>query len=56
MRERICRDSSLAGTPIVASSLLVPDASFGRSVYDPETAPSPAHVLARYIAGDIAGN
>lgn len=49
MRERICRDSSLAGTPIVASSLLVPDASFGRSVYDPETAPSPAHVLARYI-------
>ena len=49
MRDRICRDRSLAETPIVASSLLIPDGSFGRSIYDPDTAPAPAHILARYI-------
>lgn len=49
MRERICRDRSLVQTPIVASGLLIPDGSFGRSIYDPDTAPSPAHILARYV-------
>lgn len=49
MRERICRDRSLAGTPVVAGSLLVGDGSFGRSIYDPDTAPAPAHILSRYI-------
>lgn len=49
MRDRICRDRSLAGVPIVASSLLIPDGSFGRSIYDPDMAPAPAHILARYV-------
>lgn len=49
MRERILRDNSLAGKTIVADSLVVADKSMGRSVYHPEFAPSPAHVLARYI-------
>lgn len=49
MREQICRDRELRRIPIVADSMLIPDASFGRSIYDPYTAPSPAHILARYI-------
>lgn len=49
MREQICRNGRLKDLPVVASGMLVPDASFGRSVYDPDTAPSPAHILARYI-------
>lgn len=53
MREQICRDASLRGLPIVSSGLLVPDASLGRSVYDAELAPSPAHVLARYINNPV---
>ena len=53
MREKIFTDSLLRDRPVVASSLLVPDSSFGRSVYDAETAPSPAHVLARYINNPI---
>ena len=53
MREQIATDGSLRDKPIVASSLLVPDSSLGRSIYNPETAPSPAHVLARYINNPI---
>lgn len=49
MRERICEDPSLRQRTIVASSALVADASMGRSVFDADLAPSPAHVLARYI-------
>lgn len=49
MREQICRDGTLSATPIVASSLLIEDASFGRTIYDPKYAPAPAHILARYI-------
>lgn len=49
MREQISSDHSLARMQIVAPSLVVPDSSMGRSVYDPEFAPSPAHILARYI-------
>ena len=49
MREQICRDRTLANTPIVATSLLIEDSSFGRSMYDPQYAPAPAHILARYI-------
>ncbi len=49
MREQICLDPQLRKYPIVAQSLLVPDTSLGRSVYHPVYAPSPAHVLARYI-------
>lgn len=49
MRDQICNDPGLKRLPIVAGSLLVPDSSLGRSVYDAEKAPSPAHVLARYI-------
>lgn len=53
MREQICKDSSLRALPIVSSGILVPDASLGRSVYDAELAPSPAHVLARYINNPV---
>lgn len=53
MREQILSDQSLRFRPIVASSMLVSDPSMGRSVYDPELAPSPAHVLARYINNPI---
>lgn len=49
MREQICRDRSLRDATIVADGMLVPDSSFGRSIYDAQFAPSPAHVLARYI-------
>lgn len=49
MREQMCRDRELRRLPIVADSMLIPDASFGRSIYDADTAPSPAHILARYI-------
>ena len=49
MREAILTDRSLRDRTIVAESALVPDASYGRSTYDPVLAPSPAHVLARYI-------
>lgn len=53
MRERISVDSTLRNSLIVAPSRLVPDESFGRSVYDAEHAPSPAHVLARYIENPL---
>lgn len=53
MREQICKDSSLKNLPIVSSGILVPDSSLGRSVYDAELAPSPAHVLARYINNPV---
>lgn len=49
MREQICTDSELRRRDIVDVSALVPDDSFGRSVYDMYTAPSPGHVLSRYI-------
>ena len=49
MREMICTGGVSSSAPVVASSLMVPDNSFGRSVYDPVLAPSPAHVLQRYI-------
>lgn len=50
MREEICRNNDvLSERPIVSESNLIPDSSFGRSVYDQDTAPSPAHILARYI-------
>ena len=49
MREEISRNIDLSKRPIVASTLVAPDGSLGRSVYDQFTAPSPAHVLARYI-------
>ena len=53
MREQISTDPTLAGKRIVADSLMVPDSSFGRSQYDGAVAPSPAHVLARYINNPI---
>lgn len=50
MREQISRtDGDLADMQIVSDLNLIPDASFGRSIYDPDLAPSPAHILARYI-------
>lgn len=49
MREQLLRDGSLADKTIVADSLVISDKSMGRSVYHPELAPSPAHVLARYV-------
>lgn len=49
MREQILRDSSLSRKVIVADGMVIPDKSMGRSVYHPEYAPSPAHILARYI-------
>lgn len=53
MRERIATDPSLRDRPVVAASALVPDESMGRSVYDAEYAPSPAHVLAHYINNPV---
>lgn len=49
MKEQILRDPSLEDKTIVADSLVISDKSMGRSVYHPEYAPSPAHILARYI-------
>ena len=49
MRERIVA-GDLSAARVVTDSLVVPDTSLGRSVYDPVVAPSPAHVLARYLA------
>lgn len=49
MREQILRDRTLKGKTVVADSLVIPDKSMGRSVYHPVLAPSPAHILARYI-------
>lgn len=49
MRDEIVLNPALKGMTVVASSNLVADSSMGRSVYDAESAPSPAHVLARYI-------
>ena len=49
MRDEIIQNPGLRDMQIVAPSLMVPDASMGRSQYDPVFAPSPAHVLARYI-------
>lgn len=49
MREEIVNNPSLRNMTIVGSSWMVPDSSMGRSVYDAQLAPSPAHVLARYI-------
>lgn len=53
MREQICTDTSLKYRRIVASSFMVGDSSLGRSIYDYEHAPSPAHVLARYINNPV---
>ena len=50
MREQILRNrAEYADRTIVSELNLIPDSSFGRSVYDPDLAPSPAHILARYI-------
>lgn len=49
MREEISRNPELSRRTVVASTLLVPDNSMGRSIYDENNAPSPAHILARYI-------
>lgn len=49
MREQISSDPDLADIPIVAQSLVPADASMGASVYDAQNAPSPAHLLSRYI-------
>lgn len=49
MREQISTDRSLRDLPIVAPGLLCRDSSMGRSTFDAVYAPSPAHVLARYI-------
>ena len=49
MRERILRDTGLSNKVVVADSMVIPDKSMGRTVYHPEFAPSPAHILARYI-------
>ena len=50
IREQIIKDNDrLQNLTIVAETHLVTDNSMGRSVYDPQNAPSPAHVLARYI-------
>lgn len=50
MRERIANDfKELQDKDIVADLFVIPDSSFGRSVYDVQTAPSPAHILARYV-------
>lgn len=50
MREQIIKNSDeLSQLTIIGEGNLVPDNSFGRSVYDAELAPSPAHVLARYV-------
>lgn len=53
MREQIVSNPALRERPVVAQSLLSPDASLGRSVFDADLAPSPAHVLARYINNPI---
>ena len=53
MRERIATDYTLRDIPVVASSRLVPDESLGRSAYDAVHAPSPAHVLERYIQNPL---
>ena len=53
MRDEICLNPEVRRLPIVAASMLVPDTSFGRSLYDPVYAPSPAHVLARYINNPV---
>ncbi len=49
MREEIMTNASLKEKTIVAESLVIPDYSMGRSVYHPDFAPCPAHILARYI-------
>lgn len=49
MREEIVNNPALKERSIVCSSFMVDDASMGRSIYDAQCAPSPAHVLARYI-------
>ena len=50
MREEISRNNEIYAERTIVSELgVIPDSSFGRSIYDPELAPSPAHILARYI-------
>ena len=49
MREQIVGNGELRRMQVVGSGWMVPDGSMGRSVYDAQAAPSPAHVLARYI-------
>lgn len=49
MRDEIVNNPELRHMPVVASSHMIVDSSLGRSVYDAQSAPSPAHVLARYI-------
>lgn len=53
MREQIATDPSLRDRPVVAASHLVSDESLGRSIYDGEFAPSPAHVLAFYVNNPV---
>lgn len=54
VREQICTNKDLKNYKIVASNLLISDASFGRSIFDGKYAPSPAHILARYINNPLA--
>lgn len=49
MRDQIASNPELRNRPIVAASALIADDSFGRSLYDAQYAPSPAHVLERYL-------
>lgn len=49
IRERILSDRSLRDKIIRIPSLLPSDFSMGRSTFDYDHAPSPSHVLARYI-------
>ena len=50
MREKVSTDLDLRGRQIVTTTRRVPDGSFGTSFYDARYSPSPAHILARYIA------
>lgn len=54
MREEICRrGDALSSMRIVTDTLLVGDHSLGASVYDYDTAPSPAHVIQRYVSNPL---
>lgn len=53
IRTNIRTEEDLPGRRVVADDLLVPDYSFGRSVYHPVFAPSAAHILAYYIQNPL---
>ena len=53
IREQICLDADLRDLKVVGASLVCDDASMGRSIYDADGAPSPAHILARYINNPV---